>query len=281
MVSVIIYCRISTEKKDSKIKTHDNTSLTTQLQVCKDYCRRSGYKVEDIVYEVGSAYTRVPHKLDYLIIPENAGKRIVIYAIDRFSRNTDFGFRLLKEAKEFGIILEFVSDGFTTEKDRHILQIKAEILRAEHESRIIGVRMRDRNNAKRKHGWAFGGRAKYGYEFKMVNGVRKLVEVPQEQVVIDFINYAATDGFILKELNRLLMKMNPNEKCKIEIFDTKGNIVEDTNCIQAQTNRDIANLLNSYNISYREKGNWTTSNVRRILARSCVNLDSFMRKVKL
>jgi DNA invertase Pin-like site-specific DNA recombinase len=273
----IIYSRISTTNKS--VKTHSTTSLEVQSDLCKEYCDKNDYEVTNIVYEVSSSYNRCPPKLNYLIIPENTGKRIIIYAIDRFSRNTDYGLQLLKEAKNFGIIIDFVSDGFTTENDRHILQIKGEILRAEHESRIIGVRIKDHNKIKRKQGWDFGGKARYGFKFTFKNGIRKLIKNNKEQLVIKFIQYASTQNFSLRKLNKLLLQLQPNA-IKITVYDTNGNAITNTDKFDKQSNRDIASLLNSYGISNRDQY-WTTSQIRRIIKQNQVGINDMLKSLSI
>lgn len=261
--NVIIYCRISTT--NPRVKQHNNTSLSVQEQVCRDYCKDNGYSVDSVINEVGSAYNKLPTELNNKVIhPDNAGKRVIIYAVDRFSRNTDFGFQLLKEAKQYNIVIDFVSDSFTTANDRHILQIKAEILRAEHESRIIGSRIKELNKVKRKQGWAFGSIAKFGYQFKMINGFRKLVPNHYEQQIIKFIMCAAQNKFKLTKLNSILRELLPCNKKAIKVYNERGDVVIEQ-YYDGQSNKDIAALLNSYGIRNRYGRVWSSSEILRII----------------
>lgn len=277
-VNAIIYSRISSH--DPNVKTHDNTSIQMQNQICAKYCKNKGYNVINTVSETGSAYSRMPPKLYQLIHPDNEGCIVVCYAVDRFGRNTDYAYQLLKKAKDYGIIIEFVSDGFTTENERHILQIKAEILRAEHESRIIGIRMKDRIKSMRAQGYAFGSVARYGMKFRKVKGVRKLVKDDFEQLVIAFILYAASDNFKLLKLNQLLQEILPNNTTKIDMYNEKGEILNNKT-FNAQSNKQIADLMNSYGIKPRNGLRWKTSDIRRIINQNSITSNAFMRKLKL
>lgn len=273
----IIYSRISSH--DPNVKVHNNTSIQMQNKICAKYCKDKGYNIVNTVSETGSAYSRMPPELNQLIHPDNEGCIVVCYAVDRFGRNTDYAYQLLKEAKEFGIIIEFVSDGFTTENDRHILQIKAEILRAEHESRIIGVRMKDRIKNMRAKGHVFGSVAKYGMKFKKVKGVRKLVKDDFEQLVIAFILYAFSDNFKLLKLNQLLQEILPNNTTKIDIYNEKGERLNNKT-FSSQTTSQIAGLLNSYGIKPRNLRTWQPSDVRRIINQNKITNNALLKKLK-
>jgi DNA invertase Pin-like site-specific DNA recombinase len=260
---VIIYCRIST--LNPKVKQHNNTSLSVQEKVCRDYCSNSDYTVSNVITEVSSAYNKLPTRLNNEVIhPNNSGKRVVIYAVDRFSRNTDFGYQLLKEAKKYNIVIDFVSDSFTTANDRHILQIKAEILRAEHESRITGTRIKELNKIKRAKGWVFGSKAPYGYKFKMINGIRKHVPNHNEQPIVKFILCASQNKFKLTKLNCILRELLPNNNNPIQVYNEKGDAII-KQFYNGQSNKDIADLLNSYSIRNRYGGIWRSGDILRII----------------
>src|SRR5579859_2009326 len=84
----VIYCRVST---DRQVKHGD--SLKTQQAACLDYCKQHSYEVADIFMEEGeSAQTLDRTQLQKLIdyCQKNKGKVqvMVVYAINRFSRET-------------------------------------------------------------------------------------------------------------------------------------------------------------------------------------------------
>jgi DNA invertase Pin-like site-specific DNA recombinase len=267
----IIYSRVSTTNQLYNSSTMNTiSSIETQNKVCSDYCKRNNYKVVGNVNEVSSAYNKIPAKLKNLISIDNLDKTIVIYAIDRFSRNVLIGSLLLEEAKKYNITIEFVADNFTTENDRHILQIKGEILRAEHESRIIGSRIKARNEIKRSKGWIFGAVAKYGNKFVMRNGIRKLTKNAHEQKVIKFILCAAKE-FKLSSLNRCLRTIKGSNVEPIEIYDNEDNVINDNLYNEKLTTKNIVELLNTYEIFNRNDKPWTTTAINRVIKQNTIN----------
>jgi DNA invertase Pin-like site-specific DNA recombinase len=274
---VIIYTRISTLRNNTAADSNRNNqtqsvSLETQYFACKNYCDSKNYNIIQNISDISSAYNKVPTNLKRLISESNKGLHIVIYAIDRFSRNTDIGFQLLKMAKKYNIIIEFVADGFTNENDRHILQIKGGILHAEHESRIIGTRIKARNAVKRSVGWKFGN-AKYGYKIVFLGGIRKQVENQYEQKVIKFIKYISND-YDLETLNQLLQDIKPTSE-KISVYDSNGDEVNE-DIYDAQPAKKIAELLNSYSIYDRNNKPWVARSIKRIIQQNCVSINDLM-----
>jgi DNA invertase Pin-like site-specific DNA recombinase len=273
---VIIYTRISTAKNINASSNSQNAnqpiSLETQYIACKEYCDLKNYNIIINISDISSAYTKTPPKLRKLISESNKGRHIIIYAIDRFSRNTDVGFQLLKDVEKYNITIEFVADGFTTSNDRHIFQIKNAILQAENESRIIGSRIKARNTVKRAIGWKFGN-AKYGYKIVFKNGIRKQVENPIEQRVIRFIKYISSD-YNLNTLNQYLRAITVYNE-KIKIYDSDGNeVIQDV--YEAQPVKNIAELLNSYSIYNRDDKKWTAMSIRRVLKQNTVSVNDLM-----
>src|SRR5436309_2607930 len=84
----IIYCRVSTERQVKK-----GDSLLMQRAACLDYCKQHGHEVADIFMEEGESAqtldrTQLQNLIDYC--QKNKGKVqvMVVYAINRFSRET-------------------------------------------------------------------------------------------------------------------------------------------------------------------------------------------------
>ena len=83
----VIYCRVST--KDQV----ENNSLEIQEKACRDYCRRTGLEVDEIFIDKGESAktTERPQFKEMIKYCDKNKKRIgwvVVYAFDRFSRDT-------------------------------------------------------------------------------------------------------------------------------------------------------------------------------------------------
>ena len=102
-----IYCRVSTEDQEK-----EGTSLQTQLEACLDYCQRKGYAVSHRFSEAYSGLTLDRPKLNELrdLIRTGDIDVIVIYCLDRLSRDPTHGVILTQELERFNVALEAVTE---------------------------------------------------------------------------------------------------------------------------------------------------------------------------
>ena len=83
----VIYCRVSDPEQVL------NLSLTTQERACRAYCEREGLTVARIFVEEGETAktttnrTKLLELLDYCREQKGTIKHVVVFKIDRFSRN--------------------------------------------------------------------------------------------------------------------------------------------------------------------------------------------------
>jgi site-specific DNA recombinase len=107
MKTAAIYCRVSTEDQEK-----EGTSLQTQLEACLKYCQSRGYDVAQRFSEAYSGLTLERPKLNEL--RELAGNGqidvIVVYCLDRLSRDPTHGVILAQEFEKHGVTLEAVSE---------------------------------------------------------------------------------------------------------------------------------------------------------------------------
>lgn len=246
----------------------NNLSLEGQIYYSQQYAKKHNLNVIETITEVNSAYKSCPQKLKSLITPEYAGFHILVYAIDRFSRNTDIGYPLLKTAKKLGIVFHFVSEEFRSDNERHILSIKTDILKAENESRIIGIRIKMANYVRRSRGHYIGSNPGYGYQVKTVNGIKKkLPKAGKEYLILQFILEASKEIVNLDNLNFLIKKIVgvSNFEPIIVEDETDETLTLSTGYINTLSNSNIKTLLNDYNILNKYGAKWTTSQVRNII----------------
>jgi site-specific DNA recombinase len=104
----IIYCRVST------VRQSDNgTSLDTQAAACVEKAEELGYQVERITKEVytGTALSERPQlNLDRAEIRAGKVDALIIYAIDRLSRNIAHLAIIDEECKQAKCELIFVQE---------------------------------------------------------------------------------------------------------------------------------------------------------------------------
>ncbi len=102
-----IYCRVSTEGQEQ-----DGTSLKTQLEACLKYCKNKGY---EIVYQYAEAWSGLSLERPRLnelreVVRSQQIDSVVVYSLDRFSRDPVHGVILMQELEKHGVILEAATE---------------------------------------------------------------------------------------------------------------------------------------------------------------------------
>ena len=102
-----IYCRVSTDDQE-----REGTSLQTQYDACLKYCQDRGYSVVASYSETYSGLSRTRPELNILRESVRAGsfERVVIYCLDRWTRNPTDGVILQEELERYNVILESVTE---------------------------------------------------------------------------------------------------------------------------------------------------------------------------
>jgi site-specific DNA recombinase len=102
-----IYCRVSTEGQEQ-----DGTSLQTQLEACQKYCQVKGY---EIVYQFSEAWSGLSLERPRLaelreVIRSESIDCVVVYSLDRFSRDPVHGVILMQELEKHVVSLEATTE---------------------------------------------------------------------------------------------------------------------------------------------------------------------------
>lgn len=102
-----IYCRVSTEDQG-----RDGTSLLTQLEACKRHCLEKGYQATSHFSETYSGLTIERPKLNELreLIRSGGIDVLVVYCLDRLSRDPTHGVILTQELEKHNVTLEAVTE---------------------------------------------------------------------------------------------------------------------------------------------------------------------------
>ncbi|MFC1869688.1 recombinase family protein [Chloroflexota bacterium] len=102
-----IYCRVSTDSQE-----REGTSLQTQLENCLTYCKDKGYDVayRFVVSESGLVIDQpIRNELRELVRAEQIDV-VVVYCLDRLSRNATHGVILRDELDKHHVLLESVTE---------------------------------------------------------------------------------------------------------------------------------------------------------------------------
>ncbi len=102
-----IYCRVSTDDQEK-----EGTSLQTQLEACRKYCQDKGYHLVRQFSETYSGLTLERPKLNELreMVRTLDLDTIVVYCLDRLSRNATHGVVLRDEFDKHHVKLESVTE---------------------------------------------------------------------------------------------------------------------------------------------------------------------------
>ncbi|HEY40306.1 MAG TPA: recombinase family protein [Dehalococcoidia bacterium] len=107
MNKAAIYCRVSTEGQEQ-----DGTSLQTQLEACQKYCQIKGYEVGFKFSEAWSGLSLERPRLAELreVVRSESIDCVVVYSLDRFSRDPVHGVILMQELEKHGVSLEAATE---------------------------------------------------------------------------------------------------------------------------------------------------------------------------
>lgn len=108
----VIYCRVSTKEQ-----VDEGNSLSTQEKICREYCSKNEYEIAEIFIEQGESAktadrTELQKLLSYCANKKNAIRSVVIYKLDRLSRNTDDYSQLRLLLKRYGVEIKSTSEYF-------------------------------------------------------------------------------------------------------------------------------------------------------------------------
>jgi len=209
MKTTAIYCRVSTDNQEA-----EGTSLQTQLEACCEYCQNKGY---DVAYRFSEAYSGLSlerPKINELreLVRNDAIDVLVVYCLDRLSRDPTHGVILTQELEKHYVTLEAViEDVDNTELGKLISYIRgfASKLEAEKikERTIRGKRAR----AKEGHITSGGASRLYGYDYIKSgneNGGRRVVNEAEAKWVKQIYHWLVNEVMSTSAITYRLRALN-------------------------------------------------------------------------
>ncbi len=199
-----IYCRVSTDDQE-----REGTSLKTQMKACLDYCHEKGYEISQRFSEAYSGLTLDRPKLRELQGLIRAGNIdvIVIYCLDRISRDPTHGVILTQEFEKLGIALESVTEDISnSELGKLISYIRGFASKLEAEKireRTMRGKMAHIENGRLPQGTGIGV---YGYKWDKSAGRRTIID-HEAETVRKIFNMA----IIGTSINRIAITLNESD----------------------------------------------------------------------
>ncbi|MBA7474085.1 hypothetical protein ES707_09433 [subsurface metagenome] len=209
-----IYCRVSTDNQES-----EGTSLQTQLEACLNYCQSKGYEVAYCFSEAYSGLTLDRPKLNELreLVRNEQIDVLVVYCLDRLSRDPTHGVILTQELEKHNVILEAVTETIdSSELGKLISYIRGFASKLEAE-KIRERTMRGKRARAREGRIPGGGVAKlYGYNYIKVsqeNGGRRVINETETEWVRKIYEWLVNDGLSTSAITYRLRDLGAPTKC--------------------------------------------------------------------
>ncbi|MDD3220172.1 MAG: recombinase family protein [Lachnospiraceae bacterium] len=208
MRKIAIYCRQSIDKKDS-------LSIETQEEFCRNFINTKPNKSPVEVYfdkgYSGKNTLRPDFQRMHEDVCNNKIEKIVVYKLDRISRNLNDFCNMYEEFKQYKVEFCSVNESFDTTTAMGRGMLKIAMVFAEMERENIQLRVRDNyyQRIKTDGRWA-GGPAPYGFENGRTKDKKPTLhtyEAEMEIVRFCFQQYAYAPNTSLRQLaNQLIDK---------------------------------------------------------------------------
>ena len=208
MKTVAIYSRVSSDNQQA-----EGTSIGTQLEACRDYCQGKGYDVAYCFSEACSGLTLERPRLNELrdLVRNEQIDVVVVYCLDRLSRDPTHGVILMQELEKHHVTLEAVTEDVdNSELGKLISYIRGFASKLEAE-KIRERTMRGKKAKAQQGHMPCGGYARlYGYDYIKVSerdGGRRVVNENEARYVRQMFTWLVDDGMsclaIATKLNSL------------------------------------------------------------------------------
>jgi len=201
-----IYCRVSTDDQEK-----EGTSLQTQREACLAYCQQKDYQVARQFSETYSGLTLERPKLIKLrsLIRDSDIDVVLVYCLDRLSRNATHGVILRDDLDKHHVSLESVTEDIDksplgeaiTYLRGTFAQIEAEKIR----ERTMRGKLARLKEGKLPHGT---GKGIYGYDWNKETGRRTINELESKivQKIFTMLMQGISYYKIALELNKAGIK---------------------------------------------------------------------------
>jgi len=197
----IIYCRVSTKGQEE-----DGTSLDSQEAACRTFAEQQGYSVGRVTREVytgAELWDRPKLAQDRDDIKAGLFQALIVFAIDRLTRDPIHLMIISDECERKGAALEFVTEPLDSSPEASLIRyVKGYAAAMEREKirerNLRGKRQRAISGKVHGHGPEL-----YGYRRDKAAGVR-LVYEPEAAIIQRIFHGYVLDGQSLKEIIRRL-----------------------------------------------------------------------------
>ncbi len=182
----------------------DGTSLQTQLEACLKYCQAKGYEVGYQFKEAYSGLSLERPKLDEMreLVRSDEIDNVVVYSLDRFSRDPVHGVILMQELEKHSVTLEAATETVdNSEAGKLVFYIKGYAAKLDAERRKDAT-TRGKKALLKTGKLPQGGFPMYGYDW--VPEYKKRIIVEREAKVVKRIFEMVASGIPSERVARIL-----------------------------------------------------------------------------
>ena len=188
IITAYLFCRVSTSDQAKST----NLSLDAQKDELLKALKELGITYQRIrIYQIsGSAYRSIPRQLQDIGSSASVGDAILVWRVDRLSRNIEQSMEWLRELDKKGVVIYSHQEKLQFAENK--LMFYQALLDAQKEANLLGERVKLALRRKKERGDYIGG-LKYGKKYKrLLNSdgtTQKMVVVddPVEQSLIKSI----------------------------------------------------------------------------------------------
>lgn len=199
-MKTIIYTRVSTQEQ-----SESGLGLEAQEAECRKYAERFEMDIVSIYTDSISGASELEKRPELMnaLAELKRGDILLVYKLDRLSRDTGLFAILERELKRKGAMLRSVCGEGTAESDDDLgafVQRRIITMFSEYERKLIQARTRQALKAKRARGERTGGSVPFGYIISQTEQAQMLIPNPDEQATIAEIMSMRSDQVSFRKI---------------------------------------------------------------------------------
>lgn len=201
-----LYIRVSSEDQT------DNFSLSAQLNLLNDYCKRNNIEVYKVYPDdgVSAKYTDEKKRPQFNQMIHDAGKKlfdiILVHKYDRFARNVELSQRVKRQIREAGINVISISEPVENSPIGFITEGLMELL-SEYYIRNLSVETKKGHLERAKQGF-HNGSVPFGYKIDHTHKSKMSINEEQAKIVRYIFDCHTAMGYGIAKTAKILNESN-------------------------------------------------------------------------
>ena len=256
--NAVIYARVSTKEQTK------GYSLDTQIQGCTDFAEKNGFNIISVLSESCSAGEMKNQQKLLKILEERSNIHLIVYCMDRFSRNF-FDYAMFeKKCNENKIIFHDAHKNLSSNVTSDLKQMTSDIRDAVTEHRTLSRRISSSIRYRKQNGLYYPSISKYGSKYiRDRNGkIQRISDDKNEKNIRNLINMFYY-GAKCTKINLLLNEITGRNDHYM--YDYKNDDYGVNEILYGNmSSRDIADFLNDIKV-YRRNRPWTAQAVLNVV----------------